>query len=164
MANVRWWILLLAAVLFSLSGCAAKDEWSSWASHPLQFTSWDHLLTPPVDLSGHWRGEWRGPGLFGSMRTSAVQATFEQRDGIGFGRFVMQDAVAADVPWVLRQQGSRGVMLAYDVDGRTMTARHVDGARLFTMWLSLVDDRLVGTIDSDAPVMIVLTRDPAATR
>lgn len=163
MANVRWWILLLASVLFSLSGCASKDEWYSWTGLPVQLSSWDHLLAPPADLSGRWRGEWRGPGLFGSTRTSAVEATFEQRGGVGVGRFVMADAVAADVPWVLRQQGPRGVMLAYDVDGGTMTARHVGGARLLTMWLSLVDDRLVGTIDSEAPVMIVLTREPAAS-
>jgi len=164
MTNVRWWILLLASVLLSLSGCASKDEWWSWAWHPVQLSSWDRLLAAPADLSGRWRGEWRVPGLLGSTRTSAVEATFEQRGGVGVGRFVLVDALAADVPWILRQQGSRGVRLAYDVDGGTMTARYVAGARLLTMWLSLVDDQLVGTIDSDAPVMIVLSREPATPR
>jgi hypothetical protein len=28
MANLRWWLLLLAAVMFSMSGCASKEGWS----------------------------------------------------------------------------------------------------------------------------------------
>jgi hypothetical protein len=28
MANLRWWLLLLAAVMFSMSGCASREGWS----------------------------------------------------------------------------------------------------------------------------------------
>jgi len=42
MDSLRWWLLLLAAVMFSMSGCASKDEWQTWASHPTHYASGSH--------------------------------------------------------------------------------------------------------------------------
>src|SRR5258705_2506273 len=42
MDNLRWWLLLLAAVLFSMSGCVSKDQWNNWASHPSHYASGNH--------------------------------------------------------------------------------------------------------------------------
>ena len=43
MANLRWWLLLIAAVMFSMSGCASARDWSTWREHPTHFASNDHL-------------------------------------------------------------------------------------------------------------------------
>jgi hypothetical protein len=42
MDSLRWWLLLLAAVMFSMSGCASKQEWNEWASHPTHYASANH--------------------------------------------------------------------------------------------------------------------------
>ncbi|HET7343527.1 MAG TPA: hypothetical protein VFL90_18835 [Methylomirabilota bacterium] len=34
MANLRWWLLLLAAVMFSMSGCASRTGWSHPTTNP----------------------------------------------------------------------------------------------------------------------------------
>jgi hypothetical protein len=41
MANLRWWLLFLAAVMFSMSGCASKEGWS----HPTTTPSPDAART-----------------------------------------------------------------------------------------------------------------------
>ena len=42
MENLRWWLLLIAAVMFSMSGCASSQDWASWRQHPTHFASGDH--------------------------------------------------------------------------------------------------------------------------
>jgi hypothetical protein len=42
MDSLRWWLLLLAAVMFSMSGCVSKDQWNNWASHPSHYASGNH--------------------------------------------------------------------------------------------------------------------------
>jgi hypothetical protein len=42
MDSLRWWLLLLAAVMFSMSGCASGDQWNNWASHPSHYASGNH--------------------------------------------------------------------------------------------------------------------------
>lgn len=42
MDSLRWWFLLLAAVLFSMSGCASKDQWNAWTAHPSHYASGNH--------------------------------------------------------------------------------------------------------------------------
>ena len=42
MESARWWLLLVAAVMFSMSGCASKDQWVEWRAHPTHFASGDH--------------------------------------------------------------------------------------------------------------------------
>jgi len=49
MERLQWWLLLLSAVMFSMSGCArltatlADDDWKIWMAHPTHFASTDHL-------------------------------------------------------------------------------------------------------------------------
>ena len=42
MDSLRWWLLLLAAVMFSMSGCVSKEQWNAWASHPTHYASGNH--------------------------------------------------------------------------------------------------------------------------
>jgi hypothetical protein len=44
MDNLRWWLLLIAAVMFSMSGCASVRDWSTWREHPTLFTLTDSRL------------------------------------------------------------------------------------------------------------------------
>jgi hypothetical protein len=43
MDNLRWWLLLIAAVMFSMSGCASSREWTTWREHPTHFASNNHM-------------------------------------------------------------------------------------------------------------------------
>jgi hypothetical protein len=43
MDNLRWWLVLIAAVMFSMSGCASTQDWAQWREHPTHFASNDHL-------------------------------------------------------------------------------------------------------------------------
>jgi hypothetical protein len=42
MEGLRWWLLLLTAIMFSMSGCAMRD-WSIWSTNPAHFASKQHL-------------------------------------------------------------------------------------------------------------------------
>jgi hypothetical protein len=43
MDNLRWWLLLIVAVLFSMSGCASSQDWAYWREHPTHFASGGHM-------------------------------------------------------------------------------------------------------------------------
>lgn len=43
MENLRWWLLLVVAVLFSMSGCASSQDWAYWREHPTHFASGGHM-------------------------------------------------------------------------------------------------------------------------
>jgi len=43
MERLQWWLLLLSAVMFSMSGCATRADWQIWAGHPAHFASSNHL-------------------------------------------------------------------------------------------------------------------------
>jgi hypothetical protein len=44
MERLQWWLLLLSAVMFSMSGCATlAEDWQVWSGHPAHFASVDHL-------------------------------------------------------------------------------------------------------------------------
>jgi hypothetical protein len=43
MDNLRWWLLLIAAVMFSMSGCASSRDWVYWRDHPTHFASSGHM-------------------------------------------------------------------------------------------------------------------------
>ena len=42
MESARWWLLMLAAVMFSMSGCTAGGQWLESAHHPAHLTSAGH--------------------------------------------------------------------------------------------------------------------------
>jgi len=48
MERLQWWLLLLSAVMFSMSGCASVREWRmtalrDWSDHPAHFASNHHM-------------------------------------------------------------------------------------------------------------------------
>ena len=51
MERLQWWLLLLSAVMFSMSGCASAREWRGtafrdlrvWSEHPAHFASAQHM-------------------------------------------------------------------------------------------------------------------------
>jgi hypothetical protein len=43
MENLRWWLLLIVAVLFSMSGCASSQDWAYWRNHPTHFATGGHM-------------------------------------------------------------------------------------------------------------------------
>ena len=48
MERLQWWLLLLSAVMFSMSGCASVREWRQtafheWEQHPAHFASAHHM-------------------------------------------------------------------------------------------------------------------------
>jgi hypothetical protein len=43
MENLRWWLLLVAAVMFSMSGCASSQDWVYWREHPTHFATGGHM-------------------------------------------------------------------------------------------------------------------------
>ena len=49
MEGLRWWLLLLTALMFSMSGCASQ-EWTIWATNPAHFASAQHLA---FSVKGH---------------------------------------------------------------------------------------------------------------
>jgi hypothetical protein len=200
MESLRWWLLFIAAVMFSMSGCASSQDWAFWRAHPTHFASgehlnfsmrhdtgyhhgngtgpepkitdldlamakdetwWGHMVPPaaPVDLSGRWVGTWKGIGLFDSLRQSTAEATLVQDGPIGVAHLVLADTIAAGVPWMMRQEGSRGVRLVYRVSGSDAWMRHRVAPSEMTAAFTLVDDKLVGTLpNADAPVVITLSR------
>ena len=199
MESLRWWLLLIAAVMFSMSGCASSQDWAFWRAHPTHFASSDHLSfsmhhdtgyyhdgngsdptitdadvalakdeawwghlvppAPPADLSGRWVGTWKGLGLFDSLRESTAEATLVQSGPIGVAHLVLDNTVAAGVPWVMRLEGSRGVRLVYRVSGGDAWMRHRAAPAEMTAAFTLVDNKLVGTLpNADAPVVITLHR------
>jgi hypothetical protein len=72
MDSLRWWLLLLAAVMFSMSGCATKQQWNEWASHPSHYASgnlWEfsqrtggdidpRIITPTDQITASKEGWW----------------------------------------------------------------------------------------------------------
>jgi hypothetical protein len=63
MENLRWWLLLIAAVMFSMSGCAFGQEWASGRDHSTHFASGQHMsLLDPLR-----RGEGTLPGAEGPV-------------------------------------------------------------------------------------------------
>ena len=70
MDSLRWWFLLLAAVLFSMSGCASKDEWNAWTSHPTHYAS-----------GNHWEFSQRTGGDFDPKAISEADRDLAMKEG-----------------------------------------------------------------------------------
>ena len=178
MDSLRWWLLLLAAVMFSMSGCASKEQWNGRTGGDIDsrvFTASDQAnaskgdrpgdlaaVGPTADFSGNWEGTWKGLGLFDSLRTSSVRMTLVQSGMLGAGRLYMSDTIAAGVPWPIRCAGSDGVRLGYRVRGADAEMREAHGDPGFPMVLAftMVDGRLIGTVVGGSPVVITLTKVP----
>jgi hypothetical protein len=114
---------------------------------------------PPSDISGQWRGVWRGVDVFEYARSAAAAATFTQDGSVGTGWLRLDDTLAASVPDIIRLKGSLGVDVVYTVRGSDVTVRAPAGAWSLHVEFALVGDELVGHVrNAEAPVSIVLTR------
>lgn len=43
MERLQWWLLLLSAVMFSMSGCSSVQAWRIWSENPAHFASSHHM-------------------------------------------------------------------------------------------------------------------------
>jgi hypothetical protein len=92
MERLQWWLLLLSAVMFSMSGCSsarswqgtALGDWQIWAQHPAHFASGHHMAfslmshkttasITPADAEAAEREEWWGRAV--PQTKSAVVAS-----------------------------------------------------------------------------------------
>jgi hypothetical protein len=116
-------------------------------------------MAPPVDLSGRWTGTWKGLGLFDSLRQGTIDVTLVQQNHIGVAHLLLDNTIAAGVPWIIREEGSQGVRLVYRVAGNDALMRHPAHPNEMTAAFTLVNDRLIGTLPSaESPVVITLVR------
>lgn len=165
MENLRWWLLLIAAVMFSMSGCASAGDHAAEQASPAHVAASPALTdagpvpVPAVDLTGRWVGTWKGLGLFDSLRYAGAEATLVQQGPLGVAQLRMENTIAAGVPWMVRLEGSRGVRLVYRVAGSDALMRHPALPGEIVAAFTLVDDRLIGTLPSaGSPVVIKLAR------
>jgi hypothetical protein len=198
MERLQWWLLLLSAVMFSMSGCATGTDWRTWSEHPVHYASGDHLafsvrshdtaasikdadtvaatredwwgrLVPEdvvaaeaLDVTGHWRGTWTATGPFGEIRVSTADVVFVQSGVGGTGRVRLTDTVAATgVPSIVRQFGSWGVPVSYQVARGQVVARYDNGPAM-EMRFTRVGERLYGRVASSPSLLLVLEKDAAA--
>jgi hypothetical protein len=180
MEGLRWWFLLLTALMFSMSGCASQEGTFASAhhialsmqSHPsaasiteddLQAASreesWGAAL-PSMDMTGTWRGTWVSRGMYGDERTSGAHATFNQSGKRGFGRIALADVnTASGLPSRIREAGSAGIPVFYTVDGVDVVARDRAGTAV-KLTFTRVGDTIYGRIvGAPAPTVLVLERE-----
>ncbi len=113
-----------------------------------------------TDVSGKWTGSWVGTGLFNSVRQENLTLDLAQSGEAGYGRLVIDNAVAAEsVPWQVRQQGLAGIRVFAEISGGKIKLMHEQDKRIFTADLNLVGDhQMIGTIRG-SNVRLILTRE-----
>ncbi len=100
-----------------------------------------------TDISGKWVGSWIGTGLFNAPRQENLILEIAQKGDAGYGRMVLDNAVAAEsVPWNVRQQGLAGIRVFAEIDGSKVRLTHDQDDRLFTANLVVNGDQMVGEV------------------
>jgi len=112
-----------------------------------------------ADVAGKWTGSWVGTGLFNSVRQENLTLDLAQSGEAGYGRLVIDNAVAAEsVPWQVRQQGLAGIRVFAEISGGKIKLMHEQDKRIFTADLNLVGDhQMIGTVRG-SKVRLILTR------
>src|SRR5262245_47005666 len=120
--------------------------------------------TPPspsvagTDISGKWVGTWVGNGLFNAPRQENLTLEIVQKGDSGYGRMVLDNAVAAEsVPWHLRRQGLGGIRVFAEIDGSKVKIVHEQDDRLFTAKMVVNGDQMVGEVKG-TKVRLLLAR------
>jgi len=99
------------------------------------------------DISGKWTGWWIGTGLFNSPRQEDLTLDLVQKGDAGYGRMVIDGAVAAEsVPWEVRQQGLGGIRVFATVSGSKVELTHELDDRIFSADLTVMGDQMVGRV------------------
>lgn len=132
MEGLRWWLLLLTAVMFSMSGCATMSEdWSTWTTNPAHFASAHHFTfsmkshpseasISEEDMVAAAREEWWGrlvpEGAYSPESSpEAPQAALPSMDMTGYwrgtwvSRGLFGDERAHDAHATFNQAGKRGI-------------------------------------------------------
>ncbi len=111
-----------------------------------------------ADVAGKWTGSWVGTGLFNSVRQENLTLDLAQSGEAGYGRLVIDNAVAAEsVPWQVRQQGLAGIRVFAEISGGKIKLIHEQDKRIFTADLNVVGDQMIGTVRG-SKVRLILTR------
>jgi peptidoglycan-associated lipoprotein len=146
-------LLMLALLIPLVTGCATSTK-SSATQAPL-------VENPATasDVSGRWTGHWVGTGLFNSPRQEDLTLDLVQQGDAGYGRMVIDGAVASEgVPWQVRQQGLAGIRVYAAVSGPKVKIMHEVDKRIFTADMTVVDsNRMVGEVKG-SNVRLVLNR------
>jgi peptidoglycan-associated lipoprotein len=116
-----------------------------------------------ADISGRWVGSWIGTGLFNAPRQENVVLELAQKGDAGYGRLVLDNAVAAEsVPWEVRQQGLGGIRVFATVNGSKVRLTHELDNRTFTADLIVNGDQMVGEVKG-RKVRLLLARQGGST-
>lgn len=108
------------------------------------------------DIAGRWMGIWSGFGVM-ARRTSTAQAEFTQAGRWGWGRIVLTDTLAADVPVVVTYRGALGVPVVFDVFQTRVVVKHEAGGSHLTAVFRIDGDQMVGALRGH-DTLIVLSR------
>lgn len=108
------------------------------------------------DIAGRWMGLWSGFGVM-ARRMSTAQAEFTQAGLWGWGKIVLADTLAADVPVVVTYRGALGVPVVFDVFPARVVVKHEAGGGHLTAIFKIDGDRMVGTLRGH-DTLIVLSR------
>ena len=177
---MRWTVLPLVGAML-LAGCATHQELVvAVGDQPLFAMTNLSQLAPTVepqdgflvgqrswrgreavepgvaDVGGRWTGTWSGFGVM-ARRTSPALAEFTQSGRWGWGRIVLADTLAADVPEIITRRGSLGVPVVFDVSQSAVVVKHEVGGGHLTAFFKVKGDQMVGMIRGH-DALIVLTR------
>lgn len=109
------------------------------------------------DIAGRWTGVWSGFGIM-SRRVSLARAEFNQAGRWGWGKIVLSDTLAADVPAVVTYRGALGVPVIFDVFPSRVVMKHEAGGSYLSAVFRVDGDRMLGTLRGH-DTLIVLSRD-----
>ncbi|MBI4594206.1 MAG: hypothetical protein HY728_08315, partial [Candidatus Rokubacteria bacterium] len=77
---------------------------------------------PAVDVTGRWAGTWLGYGIVDIPREERATADLTQKGARGYGTLALSGTGAADsVPMAIRQVGSGGTRVTFEVSGSDVT-------------------------------------------
>lgn len=115
----------------------------------------DEAATP--DIAGRWTGVWSGFGVM-SRRLNMARAEFSQAGRWGWGKIVLSDTLAADVPPVVTYRGALGVPVIFDVFPTRVVMKHEAGGAYLSAVFRVDGDRMLGTLRGH-DMLIVLSRE-----
>ena len=148
-------VLLLVLMLPLVAACSTMRP----ATDPSAAAS----ATSDTDISGRWRGNWTGTGLFHAIRDDALTLDLVQRGPVGHGRLVLEGTGAAEaVPQEIRLAGLWGTRVFAHISSDTVTLRDYTDGRQFTVDLKLSENgnQLFGFVRGAHPhVGLVLNRE-----
>ena len=114
-----------------------------------------------TDISGKWVGSWIGNGLFNAPRQENLILEIAQKGDAGYGRMIIDNAVAAEsVPWEVRQQGLGGIRVFAEVNGSKVKLVHEQDDRLFTANLIVTGDQMVGEVKGRKVRLLLARQSP----